>query len=68
MAHSTDDDLRRAVEACMDPKSDRDLVAKLQKALKVARRLPKPPPKDTPLNIAARKRLQLMRERDKARG
>lgn len=63
MGKATDADLEKAVKACLDPKSDRDLVNKLQKALKVARRLPKPAPPDTPTNIAAKRRLAELRSR-----
>lgn len=61
MAKATQEELDEAVKACLEPKSDRDLVVKLNRALRVAKRLPKPPKPDTPLNIAARKRLEAMR-------
>lgn len=61
MGKATEEDLAKAITACLEPKSDADLVVRLNRALKVAKRLPKPPKPDTPLNIAARKRLEAMK-------
>lgn len=66
MAKATQEDFAKAIDACLHPLSDADLVKKLNRAVKVAKRLPKPPAKPTPLNRAAGRKNR--EQRNKQRG